>query len=797
MTDHVAEIYRQVAAGQLSKDEALARLRQVQDEQAAQEATRQAEKDAQPGGRLACAPAAVTREAVAQALAALYAGQSKIALEAIDPLEPLESYGIDSIVIAGMNRELGERFDGLSKTLFFEHRTLDSLAGLLWREHEPACRAWLAPGTAAEAPPSPASTIEVAATATAAASAESTLAGTAETVAPATSDPTNAIAADASAWPPIAIVGLAGRYPQAADLDAFWRNLREGRDCIVEVPAERWPLDGFYEPDPDRAIASGRSYGKWGGFLEGFADFDPLFFNISPLEAMGMDPQERLFLQSAWHALEDAGYTRDSLAERCGGRVGVFAGVTRNGFGLLGLEAWHEGSTVFSQPAFSSIPNRVSYALDLRGPSLPVDTMCSSSLTAIHEACAALHRGDCAMALAGGVNLCVHPASYVGLATGKMLSSDGRCRSFGAGGDGYVPGEGVGVVVLKPLAAALADGDRIHGVIRATSVNHGGRTNGFTVPNPAAQAELIAESLRKSGIHPRAIGYVEAHGTGTALGDPIEVSGLARAFAPHTSERGFCALGSAKSNLGHLEAAAGIAGLTKVLLQMRHGELAPSLHAAQLNPNIDFEGTPFVVQRELAPWAEPELDLDGQVRRYPRIASVSSFGAGGANAHLLVEQYPSPSAPSASFAGPQAIVLSARTPDRLRAAAQALLDHVEGGGAGPSPSPAADLSAWLVEELAAIVGVEAAAIDAHEALADLGVEVLHRTCWYERVQERLNLTWSLKDFLGQDSVQQLGDSLLREHGAAVAAQFSAPAPAPATVAPALADLAHTLQIGRE
>ncbi|KAF1018226.1 MAG: 3-ketoacyl-CoA thiolase [Burkholderia gladioli] len=787
MTDHVAEIYHQVASGQLSKDEALARLCQVKDEQAAQGVAKQVHKPAQP--------VAVSREAVTQALAALYAGQSKIAPEAIDPLEPLESYGIDSIVIAGMNRELGERFASLSKTLFFEHRTLDSLAGFLWREREPACRAWLlASGTTVRTvAASPASRIEVAASAAAASaiSDEPIPGDRAGTGAPETFGPANGMAVDASAWPPIAIVGLAGRYPQAADLDAFWRNLREGRDCIVEVPVERWPLDGFYEPDPDRAIASGRSYGKWGGFLEGFADFDALFFSISPLEAMGMDPQERLFLQSAWHALEDAGYTRESLAERCGGRVGVFAGVTRNGFGLLGLEAWHAGGMVFSQPAFSSIPNRVSYALDLRGPSLPVDTMCSSSLTAIHEACAALHRGDCVMALAGGVNLCVHPASYVGLATGRMLSRDGRCRSFGAGGDGYVPGEGVGVVMLKPLAEAQASGDRIHGVIRATSVNHGGRTNGFTVPNPTAQAELIAESLRKSGIHPRAIGYVEAHGTGTALGDPIEVSGLVQAFAPYTRERGFCALGSAKSNLGHLEAAAGIAGLTKVLLQMRHGELAPSLHAAQLNPNIDFEGTPFVVQRELAPWAEPELDLDGQLRRYPRIASVSSFGAGGANAHLLVEQYLAPAVPSVSSAGPQAIVLSARTPERLCAAVQALLDHVESGG-GTAAGLAANLSAWLVEELAAIVGVEATAIDPHETLANLGVEILHRTRWYERVQERLNLPWSLKNFLDQDSVQQLGNTLLREQGATVVAQFHAP-----VAAPVLADLAYTLQIGRE
>ncbi|WP_096716360.1 SDR family NAD(P)-dependent oxidoreductase [Paraburkholderia acidicola] len=790
MTDQVAGIYRQVAAGQMSKAEALQRLRELQDK---------------PSGSGA-APVSNAREAVAQKLAALYAGLSKIALETIDTLEPLASYGIDSIVIAGMNRELGVHFDGLSKTLFFEHRSLDSLAGFLWQQYAENCRAWLnlsaittVPATTiADAPAtSPATaTLPTVATANATTTADATTRTTATATAPTAETASATPPTDTTAWPPIAIIGLSGRYPQAADLDAFWRNLREGRDSIVEVPAERWPLDDFFEPDPDRAIASGRSYAKWGGFLEGFADFDPLFFNISPLEAMGMDPQERLFLQTSWHALEDAGYTRDSLAARCGSRVGVFAGVTRNGFGLLSVEAWHEGSTVFSQPAFSSIPNRVSYALDLRGPSLPVDTMCSSSLTAIHEACAALHRGDCVMALAGGVNLCVHPASYVGLATGKMLSTDGRCRSFGAGGDGYVPGEGVGVVVLKPLAAALADGDRIHGVIRATSVNHGGRTNGFTVPNPLAQAELIAESLRKAGIHPRTISYVEAHGTGTALGDPIEISGLAQAFAPHTQDRGFCALGSAKSNLGHLEAAAGIAGLTKVLLQMRHGELVPSLHAEELNPNIDFDGTPFVVQRSLGPWAQPHLSLDGEARSYPRIASVSSFGAGGANAHLLVEQFEAPahaSTPSASVQ-PQAIVLSARNEDRLRAMAQALLEVVEGDGDGGVATPAAGLSTWLTHELAAIVGVDSSAIDAHEALIDLGVDVLHRTRWYERVQERLRLSWSLKDFLDQGSVQQLVESLLREHGSVLSAHFPV---ASVTTGLSLADLAHTLQTGRE
>ncbi|OMG71010.1 type I polyketide synthase, partial [Burkholderia ubonensis] len=488
----------------------------------------------------------------------------------------------------------------------------------------------------------------------------------------------------------IAIIGVAGRYPQADDLAAFWANLRGGIDSIVEVPSDRWDHSLYFDPDKNR---SGKTYSKWGGFIDGVDEFDPRFFNMAPSEAERIDPQERLFLQCAYAALEDAGYTRETLAQcrasGMPGNVGVYVGVMYEEYQLYAAQQQllGHGTTVMCSP--SSIANRVSYFLNLHGPSLAVDTMCSSSLTTVHLACDALRRGDCEMAIAGGVNVSIHPNKYLVLANGKFASSKGLCESFGRGGDGYVPSEGIGAVILKPLDQAIADGDNIHGVIRATSINHGGKTNGYTVPNPLAQASIIARALKAAAIHPRAISYVEAHGTGTSLGDPIEITGLGKAFdeaanalGAGLSERQFCALGSVKSNIGHAESAAGIAGLTKVLLQMRHGQLAPSLHARTLNPNIAFEDTPFVVQQALAEWKRPVLDLDGERREYPRIAGVSSFGAGGANAHVIVEEYrPSEDVPPYRLPDgqPALVVLSARNGERLRARVRQLVEALEQG----------------------------------------------------------------------------------------------------------------------
>ncbi|MFI5685499.1 SDR family NAD(P)-dependent oxidoreductase [Streptomyces sp. NPDC051636] len=422
----------------------------------------------------------------------------------------------------------------------------------------------------------------------------------------------------------IAIIGVSGRYPEAADLDEFWKNLRSGRDCVREVPADRWNHSRYAEAGA----------GGWGGFLDDIDRFDPLFFQISLLEADHLDPQERLFLQCAHHTLEDAGYTGDRLSHG-GAKVGVFVGVMYQEYQLFGAQAQERGEPAALWGSASTVANRVSYFYDFHGPSMAVDTMCSSSLTAIHLACEAIRGGSCDTALAGGVNLTPHPNKHLVLGQRKFLSSDGRCRSFGEGGDGYVPGEGVGAVLLKPLERAVADGDRILGVIKGTAVNHGGRTSGYSVPTPVAQGEVIADALASAGVDPRTLSYLEAHGTGTSLGDPIEVSGLERAFRRAGGAPEHLAIGSVKSNIGHLESAAGIAGITKVLLQLRHGELVPSLHSATLNPHIDFDRTPLRVQRTLEPWRRPVLEG----RTLPRVAGVSSFGGGGSNAHVVIAEY--------------------------------------------------------------------------------------------------------------------------------------------------------------
>ncbi|MEJ2622292.1 MAG: beta-ketoacyl synthase N-terminal-like domain-containing protein, partial [Candidatus Thiodiazotropha sp.] len=406
-----------------------------------------------------------------------------------------------------------------------------------------------------------------------------------------------------------------------------------------------------------------------------------LIFNIASIQANYIDPQERLFLQCVYETIEDAGYTSESLAKEkgfgLGANVGVYVGVMYEEYQLYGVQETLNGRPVALSGSPSSIANRVSYFFDFHGPSLAVDTMCSSSLTAIHLACQSLQQGGCDLAVAGGVNLSIHPNKYLLLGQSQMLSSKGRCESFGAGGDGYVPGEGVGAVLLKPKRKAMEDGDHIYGVIRGTAINHGGKTNGYSVPNPHAQARVIQRAFDAARVDPRTVSYIEAHGTGTSLGDPIEIAGLSKAFQATNNDKQYCAIGSAKSNIGHCESAAGIAGVTKVLLQMQHGELAPSLHAETLNANIDFEITPFVVQRELTEWKRPVLSLEGAPREYPRIAGVSSFGAGGSNAHIIIEEHRTTEQSSpkvtVSDANPAIIVLSAKSETQLRQQAERLL----------------------------------------------------------------------------------------------------------------------------
>ncbi|WP_329110178.1 SDR family NAD(P)-dependent oxidoreductase [Micromonospora sp. NBC_01699] len=491
----------------------------------------------------------------------------------------------------------------------------------------------------------------------------------------------------------VAIVGISGRYPMARNLDEFWANLRSGRDCVTEVPADRWDHAAIHAESKG---VPGRSYGRWGGFVDGVDEFDAVFFHISPNEAAVLDPQERLFLQEAWHAFEEAGHAPSAWRRRA---VGVYVGVMYNQYQLHGVGG-EPGPVPSSFSA--SIANRVSYFLDLRGPSVALDTMCSSSLTALHLAVDAIRRGECEAALAGGVNLAVHPNKYLLLSQSSFLSTDGRCRAFGEGGDGYVPGEGVGVVLLRPLRDAIRDGDHVHAVIRATTVNHGGRTGGFSVPNPASQAALIADSLERSALDPADLGYLEAHGTGTSLGDPIEVAALEQAFDRIGAGRGPWPLGSVKSNVGHLESAAGIAALTKVVLQLRHRELVPSLHADPLTTAVDWDRSRFRVQRDLATWKA----RDG----VPRVAAISSFGAGGANAHVVLAEHPAPEAVPEPVR-PRMFVVSAQDTTRLDQAVAELVTYLESAGG--------DVSAALTAVLAEVGGT---ADNPNEPFAELGLD---------------------------------------------------------------------------
>jgi acyl transferase domain-containing protein/acyl carrier protein len=427
---------------------------------------------------------------------------------------------------------------------------------------------------------------------------------------------------------PVAIIGIGCRFPGAKGPEGFWQLLADGVDAVREVPPERWSLDDLYDEDP---AAPGKMNTRWGGFLAEVDRFDAAFFGISPREATYIDPQQRLLMEVAWEALEDAGLPVDKLA---GQPVGVFVGMSSFDYAnqqVTRVDEIRDGY-VNTGSALSIGANRISYLFDFRGPSVVMDTACSSSLVAAYYACQSVRRGESRIALAGGVNLILSPGVTIGFSKLQAMAPDGRCKAFDARANGYVRGEGAGFVVLKPLSAAVADGDRIYAVIRGGAINQDGRTNGLTAPNGLSQEALIREALANAGIAPSEMQYVEAHGTGTPLGDPIELNALGAALAPGRARDARCAVGSAKTNFGHLEAAAGVAGLIKLALALQHRQLPASLHFEKPNPYIRFDVLPLRVVTDLEPWPVG----DGLAR-----GGVSSFGFGGTNAHLVLEQPPS------------------------------------------------------------------------------------------------------------------------------------------------------------
>jgi acyl transferase domain-containing protein/aryl carrier-like protein len=429
---------------------------------------------------------------------------------------------------------------------------------------------------------------------------------------------------------PIAIVGMACRFPGAESLDAYWRLLRDGVDAITEVPPARWDVDAFYDPDPQ---APGKMNTRWGGFVPGVDLFDPEFFGISPREISQMDPQQRMLLETAWEALEDAGVVPERLA---GSPTGVFVGIFMDDYRRLQLaDRRRLDGYVGTGSVFCVAANRISYLLDLRGPSMAIDTACSSSLVAVHLACQSLLAGETTLAIAGGVNALLVPEPTIEMTKAGLMSPDGRCKAFDASANGYVRSEGAGMVVLKPLSRALADGDPIYAVLRGSAVNQDGHTNGITSPSRFAQEAVLSAACQRAGVMPSQVQYVEAHGTGTSVGDAIECRALGAFYGKGRPAGQPLTIGSVKTNIGHPETAAGVASLIKVALALRHGEIPASLHLKTPNPNIPFDELRLKVQTRFGPWPRFE--------GIPVLAGVSSFGFGGTNAHVVLEEAPKPS----------------------------------------------------------------------------------------------------------------------------------------------------------
>jgi acyl transferase domain-containing protein/acyl carrier protein len=457
---------------------------------------------------------------------------------------------------------------------------------------------------------------------------------------------------------PIAIIGMGCRFPGGVDSpEAFWQLLADGVDAVRPVPADRWDADALYDADPS---APGKAATKWGGFLDQIDGFDAAYFNILPREAERMDPQQRLFLEVAMESLDDAGLTREKLR---GSRTGAFVASYHNDYQLLEYRD-HESidARTLTGTVHSVLVNRLSYLLDLRGPSISVDTACSSSLVAIHLACQSLRHGESDVALAGGVSLMVTPDLMVSLSKVGFMAPDGRCKTFDQAADGFGRGEGCGVIVLKRLSDAIADGDRVLAVVRGSAVNQDGHSTLLAAPNGLAQQDLIREALASAQLAPGRISFVEAHGTGTPLGDPIEVEALAATVGRLDAGGGTCWLGAAKANLAHMEAAAGVAGVIKTVLALRHEAIPPQIHFKSLNQHLSLEGTRLAVATQMTPWPRAELT---------RCAGTSSFGVGGTNAHVILEEAPQLAAEAEQAPVlPLLLQLSAQSAPALRALAQ-------------------------------------------------------------------------------------------------------------------------------
>ncbi len=531
---------------------------------------------------------------------------------------------------------------------------------------------------------------------------------------------------EAAKTEPIAIVGMGCRFPGGANSPAaFWHLLSQGKDAISKVPDDRWDADAYYSPDVNDA---GKIVTRNGGFVEHLKDFDADFFGISPREAVSLDPQQRLLLEVSWEAMEYGGMVPSEWMSR---PVGIFAGVSSNDYSqyLSDRSETDIDAYLATGNSHSVVAGRLSYSLGFTGPSIAVDTACSSSLVAVHLACQSLRSRECEVALAGGVNRILAPEFSINFSKAHMLSPDGRCKTFDAAADGFSRGEGCGVVVLKRLSDAVANGDNILALVRGSAVNQDGRSGGLTVPNGPSQQAVIRQALANAKVQPAQVSYIEAHGTGTALGDPIEVGALGAVFGESHSARNPLKIGSVKTNIGHLEAAAGIAGLIKVVLSMQHQQLPAHLHFQQPSLHIDWDALPIRVTDRLTSWQFDEST--------PSVAGVSSFGFGGTNAHVVVEaalQVPADEKAVVPVKGDRLLVLSAKTPGALKELAKCYVERLEQLSLNDQGDTWSNIC-WMAGTMRSQFShrLAIAASSAEEALTEL-------TAYAEDAQDKLNVT---------------------------------------------------------
>ncbi len=467
-----------------------------------------------------------------------------------------------------------------------------------------------------------------------------------------------------SAATDVAVIGMSGRFPEADNVNEFWNNLINGKNSIKEIPKERWDTDKYYDPSYN---AKNKTYTKWGGFIDDIDKFDPLFFNIPPIDAKFIDPQQRLFFQESWRAMEDAGYTSK---RRKNLRCGVFVGVSGNDYPYLvqekGVVIPPAGAT---SNMLSSMAARLSYFLDLQGPCMAVDTASSSGLTAVTLACESIKNGKADMALVGGVNIWSTVQLFIAFSSSRILSPSNLCRSFDKSADGLVVGESVAIVVLKSLNMAIKDNDRIYGVIKSAGINQNGRNKGFLLPSAEAQARLLKEVYIEADIDPESVSYIETQGSGMSVGNIAEVNALKSLFDSYTAKKRFCALGTIETNIGHTFAASGVASLIKVLLCMKYKKLTRILNYEEPDENIKLEQSAFYINDECKTWESENNNI--------RIAGVNSFGFTGINCHLILEEYRQPEQNKKEDDKPNSIIFSAKNADRLNGYANEIKRFLE------------------------------------------------------------------------------------------------------------------------